>query len=126
MQDTRRNLLIVGAGGFGREALAYIEDDNPLFKVKGFLDSRTDALNATPRDVGICACHIDLYARNFEILRRIDRVHPAIGPFDLRINAHARSTDHKCKRQGPSGNMLCNAHNHPIGASGVDFQALWR
>lgn len=53
MQDTRRNLLIVGAGGFGREALAYVEDDNPLFKVKGFLDSRTDALNATPRSVGI-------------------------------------------------------------------------
>ena len=53
MPDTRRNLLIVGAGGFGREALAYVEDDNPLFKVKGFLDSRTDALNATPRSVGI-------------------------------------------------------------------------
>ena len=53
MQDTRRNLLIVGAGGFGREALGYVEDDNPLFKVKGFLDSRADALNATPRSVGI-------------------------------------------------------------------------
>lgn len=53
MQDTRRNLLIVGAGGFGREALAYVEDDNPLFHVKGFLDSRADALSATPRSVGI-------------------------------------------------------------------------
>lgn len=53
MQDTRRNLLIVGAGGFGREVLAYVEDDNPLFNIKGFLDSRSDALNATPRSVGI-------------------------------------------------------------------------
>lgn len=53
MQDTRRKLLIVGAGGFGREVLGYIEDDNPLFDVKGFLDSRSDALDATPRSVGI-------------------------------------------------------------------------
>jgi sugar O-acyltransferase (sialic acid O-acetyltransferase NeuD family) len=50
---TQRNLLIVGAGGFGREVLGYIEDDNPLFRVKGFLDSRTDVLDATPRSVGI-------------------------------------------------------------------------
>lgn len=48
--DNRRAVLIVGAGGFGREVLSYIEDDNPLFRVKGFLDSRTDALEATPRD----------------------------------------------------------------------------
>ncbi|MDM0054922.1 acetyltransferase [Variovorax fucosicus] len=53
MQDTRRKLLIVGAGGFGREVLGYVEDDNPLFDVKGFLDSRSDALDATPRSVGI-------------------------------------------------------------------------
>lgn len=53
MADARRELLIVGAGGFGREVLGYIEDDNPLFRVKGFLDSRSDALSATPRDVPI-------------------------------------------------------------------------
>ncbi|UUC94256.1 MULTISPECIES: acetyltransferase [Comamonas] len=51
--DTRRSLLIVGAGGFGREVLCYIEDDNPLFRIKGFLDSRSNALDATPRDVPI-------------------------------------------------------------------------
>lgn len=53
MNDERRQLLIVGAGGFGREVLGYIEDDNPLFRVKGFLDSRSDALAGTPRSVGI-------------------------------------------------------------------------
>ena len=53
MHTARRNLLIVGAGGFGREVLSYIEDDNPLFDVKGFLDSRPDALDATPRNVPI-------------------------------------------------------------------------
>ena len=53
MSNTRRNLLIVGAGGFGREVLSYVEDDNPLFVVKGFLDGRADALNATPRNVSI-------------------------------------------------------------------------
>ncbi|RAR66717.1 sugar O-acyltransferase (sialic acid O-acetyltransferase NeuD family) [Paraburkholderia unamae] len=53
MSNAHRNLLIVGAGGFGREVLAYVEDDNPLFKVKGFLDGRPHALDATPRDVPI-------------------------------------------------------------------------
>ena len=50
MTDSRRSVLIVGAGGFGREVLSYIEDDNPLFRVKGFLDSRANALDATPRE----------------------------------------------------------------------------
>jgi sugar O-acyltransferase (sialic acid O-acetyltransferase NeuD family) len=53
MNHPMRNLLIVGAGGFGREVLGYIEDDNPLFNFKGFLDSRLNALEATPRKVGI-------------------------------------------------------------------------
>jgi len=48
-----RNLLIVGAGGFGREVLSYVEDDNPLFRPKGFLDSRSGVLDATPRSIGI-------------------------------------------------------------------------
>lgn len=53
-----RQLLIVGAGGFGREVLAYVEDDNPLFEFKGFLDDRTDILAATPRERGvICSPH---------------------------------------------------------------------
>lgn len=52
--DKRPQLLIVGAGGFGREVLAYIEDDNPLFAVKGFLDARPDMLaGKNPRSVGI-------------------------------------------------------------------------
>lgn len=48
-----RNLLIVGAGGFGREVLTYIEDDNPLFRPKGFLDSRSGVLDKTPRSIGV-------------------------------------------------------------------------
>lgn len=47
------NLLIVGAGGFGRELLNYIEEDNPIFTFKGFLDNRLDALDKTPRRIGI-------------------------------------------------------------------------
>lgn len=53
MPALRRTLLIVGAGGLGREVLGYIEDDNPIFNVKGFLDSRSHALDATPRDTPI-------------------------------------------------------------------------
>ncbi|MDR0225017.1 MAG: NeuD/PglB/VioB family sugar acetyltransferase [Burkholderiaceae bacterium] len=51
--NNRRPLLIVGAGGFGREVLSYIEDDNPIFRIKGFLDSRINALDATPRNAPI-------------------------------------------------------------------------
>ncbi|MGD9942530.1 MAG: acetyltransferase [Burkholderiaceae bacterium] len=49
----RRKLLIVGAGGFGREVLTYIEDDNPLFDVKGFLDTRGHALDGYGRRAGV-------------------------------------------------------------------------
>ena len=46
-----RQLLIVGARGFGREVLNYIQNDNPLFTVKGFLDEKVDALEGYSRDV---------------------------------------------------------------------------
>jgi sugar O-acyltransferase (sialic acid O-acetyltransferase NeuD family) len=39
-----KNLIIIGAGGFGREVLSYIRDDNPIFQFKGFLDDRLDLL----------------------------------------------------------------------------------
>lgn len=48
-----RQLLIVGARGFGREVLNYIQQDNPLFTVKGFLDEKSDALAGYGRDIGI-------------------------------------------------------------------------
>lgn len=53
MNQQHRNLLIVGARGFGREVLTYIQDDNPIFTVKGFLDEKTDALDGYGRNVGI-------------------------------------------------------------------------
>jgi sugar O-acyltransferase (sialic acid O-acetyltransferase NeuD family) len=46
-----KKLLIVGAGGYGREVLSYIEDDNPLFEFKGFLDDRSDIANKSPRNI---------------------------------------------------------------------------
>src|SRR6185503_7949652 len=51
--DTRRDLLIVSAGGYGREILGYIEDDNPVFRFKGFLDNRADILKGIPRHFSI-------------------------------------------------------------------------
>jgi sugar O-acyltransferase (sialic acid O-acetyltransferase NeuD family) len=54
-----RQLLIIGAGGFGREALSYVEDDNPLFEFKGFLDNREDALRGAPRSKGIIGSPLD-------------------------------------------------------------------
>ncbi len=48
-----KNLLIVGAGGFGREVLNWALD-HPLrtidWRIKGFLDSRVDALATFPTD----------------------------------------------------------------------------
>nr|WP_255534255.1 acetyltransferase [Polynucleobacter sp. AP-Feld-500C-C5] len=38
--------MIVGARGFGREMLTYIEDDNPIFEIKGFLDDDPSILNS--------------------------------------------------------------------------------
>ncbi|WP_216862837.1 acetyltransferase [Polynucleobacter sp. CS-Odin-A6] len=49
----KRSCLIIGARGYGREVLTYIEQDNPLFTVKGFLDDNQNALNDYPRDVKI-------------------------------------------------------------------------
>ncbi|PPC81872.1 MAG: acetyltransferase [Methylotenera sp.] len=53
MSNKNRQLLIVGARGFGREVLNYIQNDNPLFTVKGFLDEKTDALDGYNRNVGV-------------------------------------------------------------------------
>jgi sugar O-acyltransferase (sialic acid O-acetyltransferase NeuD family) len=49
----KRNCLIIGARGFGREVLTYIEEDNPLFTVKGFLDDDPSVLNGYSRQAKI-------------------------------------------------------------------------
>lgn len=53
MTSIKRNCLIIGARGFGREVLTYIQDDNPLFTVKGFLDDDPNILNGYERDIKI-------------------------------------------------------------------------
>ena len=53
IDQQHRQLLIVGARGFGREVLTYIQDDNPLFTVKGFLDEKADALDGFNRNVSV-------------------------------------------------------------------------
>ncbi len=55
MNAPLRNALIVGARGFGREVLAYIADDNPLFRIKGFLDTDPHVLDGYGRDVAVVA-----------------------------------------------------------------------
>lgn len=54
-----RNALIVGARGFGREVLSYIEDDNPLFHIKGFLDTDAGALDGFGRSAAVIASPFD-------------------------------------------------------------------
>lgn len=51
-----KDLLIVGAGGFGREVLQWIKDINkinPTWRVLGFLDDDVDALNGIECDYGV-------------------------------------------------------------------------
>jgi sugar O-acyltransferase (sialic acid O-acetyltransferase NeuD family) len=45
-------LVIIGAGGFGREVMVYAEDC-ASFNLKGFLDSRTHLLDGYSRSIGI-------------------------------------------------------------------------
>lgn len=45
-------LIIIGAGGFGREVMVYAEDCGS-FNLKGFLDSRSNILDGYGRGVGI-------------------------------------------------------------------------
>ena len=48
-----KQLIIVGAGGFGREMLAWARQSNEGWKVRGFLDDNAAALDGFERDVGI-------------------------------------------------------------------------
>jgi sugar O-acyltransferase (sialic acid O-acetyltransferase NeuD family) len=51
-----KQLVIIGAGGFGREMLAWARQSTEDFRVKGFLDDNPGALNAFSKDVRvICA-----------------------------------------------------------------------
>ncbi len=61
-----KELIIVGAGGFGRELLHWVKDINKVenkWKIKGFIDDNTKALDNYP-----CDC---------EIIGRIEDWHPA-------------------------------------------------
>ena len=40
-----QNLIIIGAGGFGRECMVYAQEQG-TYPIKGFLDSRTDVLQS--------------------------------------------------------------------------------
>ncbi len=46
-------LVIIGAGGFGREMLSWARQASPPFQVKGFLDDDLSALAGFARDVPI-------------------------------------------------------------------------
>ena len=62
-----RSALIVGARGFGREVLSYIQEDNPLFHIKGFLDSDAHVLNGFNRDVEVIASPFDYQPLDDEV-----------------------------------------------------------
>ncbi len=51
-----KNIIIVGAGGFGRELLQWIKDINdvkPTWQIKGFIDDNLSALNGIECDYKI-------------------------------------------------------------------------
>ena len=44
-------IVIIGAGGFGREMLAWVRQSAGIWRVKGFLDDNPEALSRFPKDV---------------------------------------------------------------------------
>ena len=107
MAEALRDLLIVGAGGFGREVLSYIVDDNPVYRVKGFLDSRADALADTPRNIPIIGDPLTYVPSSDEVfiaalgdpqerfkftaeLRRHDADFPTVAHPRANVNKHAK------------------------------------
>jgi len=48
-----KQLVIVGAGGFGRELLAWARDNKESLPIKGFLDDRSEALDRFTKDVHV-------------------------------------------------------------------------
>lgn len=57
-----KELIIVGAGGFGRELLQWVKDINaqkPTWKIKGFLDDNPDALKGIACDYEVMGSIVD-------------------------------------------------------------------
>ena len=66
-----KKLVIVGAGGMGREVLQWVKDINthePQWKILGFIDDNPDALDGKECDYGIIGSISDWKAKNDEYL----------------------------------------------------------
>ena len=48
-----KNIVIIGAGGFGREMLAWVRQSTGLWPVKGFLDDNPRALDGFAKNVPV-------------------------------------------------------------------------
>jgi len=48
-----KQLIIIGAGGFGREVLAWARQSTPAWTVRGFIDDNPAALNGFEKDVAV-------------------------------------------------------------------------
>lgn len=66
-----KKIVIIGAGGFGREVLAWVRQSGVLWPVKGFLDDNPKAL--------------ERFAKNVPVLARTDEYEPE--PDDLFVCA---------------------------------------
>lgn len=73
-----KQIVIIGAGGFGREVLAWVRQSDTSWPVKGFLDDNPQAL--------------DRFAKSVPLLARVDGYQPE--PGDLFVCAMGR-IDHK-------------------------------
>ena len=48
-----KNIVIIGAGGFGREVLAWVRQSSAVWPVKGFLDDNPQALNLFAKNASV-------------------------------------------------------------------------
>ena len=65
-----KNIIIVGAGGFGRELLQWIKDINKVkhtWEIKGFIDDKLDSLNGYECDYKVIGRIIDWVPADDEV-----------------------------------------------------------
>ena len=116
-RNSKYNIIIVGAGGFGREVYLWAKESfsNNQYKIKGFLDDNNKALDGYNLDIGIIG-GIDGY-----IPEEQDRFLIAIGSVDIKKNVIAKLKNKKAKFISLIHSTAKIANNAKIGEGNIIF-----
>lgn len=106
-----KKLVIIGAGGFGREMLAWARQADTPFTVKGFLDDNLDVLSRFKKDVPILGRVEDYAPQPDEVFicaigqvdakrRCVEKILSRGGVFTTVVHASAVVGDRSCLSRG--------------------------